>query len=629
MNTLRVIASRKVLVPVVAATAALAVVFFAYLAAVVSPEENLEGLPVALVNDDRGAKLGGERVSLGDRVVENASGPDSPASEVVGWQRPGSREAALEGIGRGELYGAIVIPSDYSERIAAIASPPEIPIAVVNEDEGATLGGRPANLGEEVTARITSPDSPAPSSIEWTKLGERRAALEGLENGRLYAAIVVPAGYSEQVAGMAGPPPGAPTGVPPAAAPPSAGQAPEPAELELLTSPAVRPSTTAQIEGAFAGIVGGVSGATSERILNGISQQGMPVPPGAAPVISDPVRGSVSEAGVSEQAGPLPKTPRPAQIQILTNPSAGQAASGPVENISAGLVSAVSRATSERLSETAGERGAALPPEVAAVLGDPVRAEVAEAQPVGEDSGNGQSPFFLAFLANLAALMGGAAIFFGARAAADDLSARGRRVSQAGIWTARLLLGLLYAVLVAAVEAWVAFGLLGVEHEAGVAQVWIFLALAVAATACLTMLLASLFGTAGIGISAVLNVLLGLVSSGGTSPLQALPGFYQAYADWLPVRYSMDGLRSLLFYGGDLASLSPGTGGARDAFSSIADAATGFSGLQSAVWFLGACLVATALLGYAVSVLKDLFGDRRKGAKKEQETREPAAPAVG
>jgi hypothetical protein len=39
--------------------------------------------------------------------------------------------------------------------------------------------------------------------------------------------------------------------------------------------------------------------------------------------------------------------------------------------------------------------------------------------------------------------------------------------------------------------------------------------------------------------------------------------------------------------------------------------------------------LATALLGYAVSVLKDLFGDRRKGAKKEQETREPAAPTVG
>jgi hypothetical protein len=60
-----------------------------------------------------------------------------------------------------------------------------------------------------------------------------------------------------------------------------------------------------------------------------------------------------------------------------------------------------SRTRSERISEQAGKRGAQLPPEVAAVVGDPVRADVIEAQPVGPDSGNGQTPFFLAFLASL------------------------------------------------------------------------------------------------------------------------------------------------------------------------------------------------------------------------------------
>jgi hypothetical protein len=84
-------------------------------------------------------------------------------------------------------------------------------------------------------------------------------------------------------------------------------------------------------------------------------------------------------------------------------------------------VAAVSGVTSERLTSAAGEQGAQLTPEVAAVIGDPVRAEITDAQPVGPDSGNGQSPFFLAFSVNLSGLIGGATIFFLVRGAADHL----------------------------------------------------------------------------------------------------------------------------------------------------------------------------------------------------------------
>jgi hypothetical protein len=48
--------------------------------------------------------------------------------------------------------------------------------------------------------------------------------------------------------------------------------------------------------------------------------------------------------------------------------------------------------------------------------------------------------------------------------------------------------------------------------------VYLFLDVATTAAASVTMLLAMAFGAAGIGISAVLNVILGLVSSGGSRP---------------------------------------------------------------------------------------------------------------
>lgn len=137
---------------------------------------------------------------------------------------------------------------------------------------------------------------------------------------------------------------------------------------------------------------------------------------------------------------------------MVTNPSAGQNVSTLAQNINTGIVAAVSGATSERLSSAAGAQGAQLTPEVAAVIGDPVRADITEAQPVGPDSGNGQSPFFLAFLANISGLIGGAAIFFLVRGAAEGLEARGPHPSQMGMWAVRLLFGLDFALLGAGAE---------------------------------------------------------------------------------------------------------------------------------------------------------------------------------
>ena len=428
---------------------------------------------------------------------------------------------------------------------------------------------------------------------------------------------MIPKDYSQRLASLSGPP----VGVPPTGQPP----APEPAGIELLTSPAVRPSTTALIENAFTGIVGGVSGATRERILGDISEAGASVPPGAGAVISNAVEGKISEAEVSGKAGPLPKAPEPTEIEVVTNPSAGQSVSTLAQNINTGIVAAVSGATSEQLSSAAGEQGVQLTPDVAAVIGDPVRAEITDAQPVGPDSGNGQSPFFLAFLVNITGLIGGATIFFLVRAAADRLEERGLHPSPASLWTLRLLLALVFALIVTGTELWVAFGLLGVEHEASTAQVYLFLTLVVWAAVSVTMLFAVAFGQAGIGISAVLNVILGLVSSGGTTPLVALPPFYQDYANWLPLRYVIDGLRSLLFYDGSLDAVRL-EGGWRDSLWFLGRGGRyEAAGLEDAGWMIGLYLLGSAVLGYLISLLRDLSARReRKGAKRPDEGAEAA-----
>jgi uncharacterized phage infection (PIP) family protein YhgE len=52
MSALNVLAGSRVWVPVVGVAAVQALIYFAYLAAVVSPEKNFKDLPVANVNED-------------------------------------------------------------------------------------------------------------------------------------------------------------------------------------------------------------------------------------------------------------------------------------------------------------------------------------------------------------------------------------------------------------------------------------------------------------------------------------------------------------------------------------------------------------------------------------------------
>jgi uncharacterized phage infection (PIP) family protein YhgE len=64
-------------------------------------------LPIALVNGDKGGNLGGKDVNLGNRVIEEVTDPDSPATGTVEWARQDTRGEALKGIGNDEYYATV------------------------------------------------------------------------------------------------------------------------------------------------------------------------------------------------------------------------------------------------------------------------------------------------------------------------------------------------------------------------------------------------------------------------------------------------------------------------------------------------------------------------------------------
>ncbi|WP_043223080.1 YhgE/Pip family protein [Streptomyces sp. NRRL F-5193] len=84
-----------------------------YLYSFWDPYSRLDRLPVALVNEDRGATADGKRITAGADLTEGLL--DSGTFE---WHQVGDAEAR-EGVEDGTYYLSLTVPADFSERIAS------------------------------------------------------------------------------------------------------------------------------------------------------------------------------------------------------------------------------------------------------------------------------------------------------------------------------------------------------------------------------------------------------------------------------------------------------------------------------------------------------------------------------
>lgn len=181
----------------------------------------------------------------------------------------------------------------------------------------------------------------------------------------------------------------------------------------------------------------------------------------------------------------------------------------------------------------------------AGTIADPVDVQTVR-QNEAANYGAGLAPFFL----SLAAWIGGYVLFLLVR----PLSNRAMAANQSGLriavggWLAPALLGaaqmgLLFAVVMLALDFRPA-------HPAGMAA---FMMLASATFIAIIHMLNAWLGAVGQFLGLVLLVLQ-LVSAGGTLPWQTIPAPLHGLHHVLPMSYSVDGLRHLM-YGGDLTAV--------------------------------------------------------------------------
>lgn len=107
--------------PIIVVTLLASLLGVMYLDYVVDPEKNLHDFPIALVNQDVGDTIGApgqeKKVNFGDQVAEGL-GKAVPADKID-LRVLGINEAQLQ-MQQAQVYGAIIIPSDFSKRLGIL-----------------------------------------------------------------------------------------------------------------------------------------------------------------------------------------------------------------------------------------------------------------------------------------------------------------------------------------------------------------------------------------------------------------------------------------------------------------------------------------------------------------------------
>lgn len=125
------------------------------------PYGRLDRIPVALVNDDKGARAEGRKISAGDEITKGLR-----ESDVFEWHEVSAAEAR-EGVEDGAYYLSLTMPRDFSERIASSSgnSPRPAPFRSVRTTPTTTSSARYRGRSSPRCARPRRPTRPARS---WT-----------------------------------------------------------------------------------------------------------------------------------------------------------------------------------------------------------------------------------------------------------------------------------------------------------------------------------------------------------------------------------------------------------------------------------------------------------------------------
>jgi YhgE/Pip-like protein len=242
-------------------------------------------------------------------------------------------------------------------------------------------------------------------------------------------------------------------------------------------------------------------------------------------------------------------------VRILTNPRAGSIGVSLATGVSQPALRAASLEVGRQLGSEAATLHRSVSPGVSA--SNPLTVTTTMFNPLPPNSALGLSAFYISLLAIMCGFLGAilvhttvdAALGYGVTEIGPKWSQRmpvpiSRRDTLLSKWVVALVL----VPVLTGILLLVSVGLLGMNAPY-VWELWLFTSFAGIAIAAGTLALFAALGSLGQLIAMLLFIYLALASSGGTIPLQALPGPFRFVANFEPLRQVLDGVRSILYFG--------------------------------------------------------------------------------
>ncbi|WP_328872719.1 SNG1 family protein [Streptomyces sp. NBC_00287] len=303
-------------------------------------------------------------------------------------------------------------------------------------------------------------------------------------------------------------------------------------------------------------------------------------------------------------------TPARPTLTVLTNQSAGSLGSGLARTATTQAAENASLQVGKELTARIGTAQAKLPAAARVLLTDPAAVTVEDGHPLDSHSGLGMTAFYYALTLVVVGMLSANVISGQVDHALgythNDMGPlrlhrpliRATRVQTLTI-SSTLMAGL--SLLMGTLVMAGAVGIMGMD-AAHLSLLWLYSVCAVAVSGIGALTLLAVFGTPGMLVVTLVFIGMAVPTSGATTPIEALPGFYRFLAEFEPLRQITGGIRSILYYD-----------------------AQGDAGLTRGWVMMAAGLVAAGLFGFGVLGWYDRKGLHRIPAEtKPEKTAVPA-----
>ncbi len=166
---------REWLAPITLVTVLAALLGTMYLGYTADPEKHLHDFPIALVNQDVGDTIAGAPTNLGDQI-DAALRANIPADKID--LRPVGMNEAQRQLRNGEVYGALVIPGDFTKRVAILGAAAVVPGEVEQPIISVLTNPRAGTLAAQIMQTVADQAMTQVNATVGTQLTDQvRAAL--------------------------------------------------------------------------------------------------------------------------------------------------------------------------------------------------------------------------------------------------------------------------------------------------------------------------------------------------------------------------------------------------------------------------------------------------------------------